>query len=372
MLRGGLAASVLLHLLIVAVLFVQMPVQNSQPEPEESVAVEIVPPPEEEETSEEEAPEPQPQPQPEEEAELVPEPEPPKAEQAEVAPPPPPPSLESVPTPPERPVEQPPVEEAAGRQVPPMPMLRPVFEFGEKDSGPREDTSGNAAQEAAKVGDVPPEEPETPAEASDSSLPEDENAAEADQPPGTPPPDDIALPQVDTGTPGADADGEKPADQPSETMVTLAPEPPAENPEQPADTPDAPATTAAEVAETVVELDEVKTLYSTNITGDAAAVTAMNDIPRPDRADQLCVTELREQLRNGTPAYWPELLPSFRLQDGDVLAVNKAAFRANGQWFDLRFRCEINPDATRVLSFGFEVGKPIPKSEWKRYGFPDF
>ena len=119
-------------------------------------------------------------------------------------------------------------------------------------------------------------------------------------------------------------------------------------------------------------LEEVKELYSTSLTGDAAAMTAMSDIPRPDRADQLCVTELREQLRRGQPAYRPELLPSFRLQEGNVLTVNKAAFRSAGQWFDLRFRCEIDADATRVLSFGYEVGRAIPKSEWKRYGFPDF
>ncbi len=78
------------------------------------------------------------------------------------------------------------------------------------------------------------------------------------------------------------------------------------------------------------------------------------------------------KLRRGQPAYRPELLPSFRLKEGNVLTVNKAAFRAAGQWFDLRFRCEIDADATRVLSFAYEVGKAIPKSEWKGYGFPEF
>ncbi len=362
-LGGGLVVSILLHFLAFAVLFVEMPEPMSQPEPEESVAVEIVPPPEEKEPEPPEAQEPG----------L----EPPKQEQAAAPPPPPPapqpPPPESVPTPPERPAEQPPVDEAAGEeQAPPMPVLRPVIQFGEKDAGPRQDTSGDAAEEAAKPAEAPPEESEPPADKPESVPAEEEKTAEADEPAGTPLPDDIALPEVDTGPDGVEADGAKPAEKPGETTIAFARATPAEKPEPPAAKPKAAEQPTADAEPAKAELDEVKTLYSTSLSGDPAAMTAMSDVPRPDRADQLCVTELREQLRHGTPAYRPELLPSFRLQDGNVLSVDKAAFRAAGQWFDLRFRCEIDTDATRVLSFAFEVGRSIPKSEWKRYGFPDF
>lgn len=365
-LGGGLVASILLHLVAFAVLFVEMPEPMSQPEPEESVAVEIVPPPEQKEPEQAKA---------EELAE-------PKQEPA-AAPPPPsspqPPPPESVPTPPERPAEQPPIDEVGGEEAagedppPPMPVLRPVIQFGEKDAGPRQDTSGDAAEEAAKPVEAPPEESEPPTEEPQSTPPEEDKTAEADEPEGTPLPDDIALPKVDTGQDGAEADGARPAEKPGETTIAFArPTSPLKKPEPPAAEPKAAEKPTTEATPAKVELDEVKTLYSTSLSGDAAAMTAMSDVPRPDRADQLCVTELREQLRHGTPAYRPELLPSFRLQDGNVLAVDKAAFRAAGQWFDLRFRCEIDTDATRVLSFAFEVGRSIPKSEWKRYGFPDF
>lgn len=362
-LGGGLVVSILLHLVAFAVLFVEMPEPMSQPEPEESVAVEIVPPPEEKE--------------PEPEKTEEPEPAPPKQEQAAAPPPPPPapqpPPPESVPTPPERPAEQPPVEEAANEeQAPPMPVLRPVIQFGEKDAGPRQDTSGDAVEEAAKPAETPPEESEPPADKPETAPAEEEKTAEADEPEGTPMPDDITLPEVDTGQDGAEADGAKPAEKPEETTVAFARQTPPKKPEPPVAEPKAAEKPTTEATPAKAELDEVKTLYSTSLSGDAAAMTAMSDVPRPDRADQLCVTELREQLRHGTPAYRPELLPSFRLQDGNVLEVNKAAFRAAGQWFDLRFRCEIDTDATRVLSFAFEVGRSIPKSEWKRYGFPDF
>lgn len=361
-LGGGLVFSILLHLVAFAVLFVEMPEPMSKPEPEESVAVEIVPPPE---VKEPESAKPE-----------EPEPAPDQAAQAPPPPPPPPPAPESVPTPQERPAEEPPAEAppseaAVGEQAPSMPVLRPVIQFGEKDAGPREDTSGNAIEEAAKAAEEAPEASEPPPEP-ETTPTEDEKTADAAETAGAPLPDDIALPEVDTGPGGAEADGATPADKTDETSVAFAIPTPARRPEPPAADRNAAAQSEADTEPAKARLDEVKTLYSTSLSGDAAAMTAMSDVPRPDRADQLCVTELREQLRHGTPAYRPELLPSFRLQDGNVLEVNKAAFRAAGQWFDLRFRCEIDDDATHVLSFGFEVGRSIPKSEWKRNGFPDF
>lgn len=359
-LGGGLVVSILLHLMIFAVLFIDMPEPTNQPEAEESVAVEIVPPPEEQEPEPPKAEEAQPEEQ-----------EPSKAEQAEAPPPPP----ESVPAPPERPIEQPPIEPpsqeaSAADQEPSLPLLRPVFEFGERDSGPRQDTSGNAVEEAAKPAEMPPEANEAPVE--EPEPPATEAVEEAEPPQPTSLPDSINVPEIDAASAGDESDGAQSAQQSDDTTVALTQERPAEKPEQPVETQQAPDASADEAVQAKTELDEVTKLYSTSLTRDPAAMTAMRDIPRPDRADQLCVTELREQLRNGTPAYRPELLPSFQLKDGNVLTVSKAAFRANGQWFNLRFRCEVDPDATRVLSFAFEVGEAIPKRDWKRFGFPEF
>lgn len=75
-------------------------------------------------------------------------------------------------------------------------------------------------------------------------------------------------------------------------------------------------------------------------------------------------------MRNSTPPYWPDLLPAYRLGAGSVLEVREAAFRARGQWYDLSFRCEVDADATRVLSFAFNVGDAIPRDQWRARGFP--
>ena len=268
----GVPASVAAHVLVIALLIFGLPLPQVEPEQPEAIAVELVPPPEpapqEEEQPTQEAAEEQP---PEEEA-----PEEQPAEAAEA--------------------EAPPQEAASEPQqsAPPIQVLRPVFQFGEQDAGPREATDGSA-----------PEEAET----------------------------------------------EEPAPDPAPEPIDEAAAPlPAEKPP--------------------VELAEARTLFSRAVTDDPAAMTAMAGLPREMRGSELCTTELREQLRNSTPPYWPDLLPAYRLGAGSVLEVREAAFRASGQWYDLSFRCEVDADATRVLSFAFNVGDAIPRDQWRARGFP--
>ena len=111
-------------------------------------------------------------------------------------------------------------------------------------------------------------------------------------------------------------------------------------------------------------------LFSRDISDDPRMRTAMNGMPQAARVDLLCMTELRAQLRTATPPYQADLLPSFRLESGTVLQPRRAAFRAGGQWYDLAFRCELNTQVTRVESFTFRVGAPVPPSEWSARGFP--
>jgi hypothetical protein len=55
---------------------------------------------------------------------------------------------------------------------------------------------------------------------------------------------------------------------------------------------------------------------------------------------------------------------------GNVLDVPEAAFHTRTTWYRLSFRCEVDTNATRVLSFAFRAGTPIPPDEWSRLGLP--
>jgi len=260
--RWGVPASVAAHVLVIALLIFGLPLPEFDREEPEAIAVELVPPPEPE------APEPEAEEPEEEEAEQA----------AEEAPPQPP-------------------EDAAGEEqasAEPIQVLRPVFEFGEEDTGPRETQDGNSS---------------TDSETDDTSL----------------------------------------EPEPAEIDEAAAPIP---EPKPP------------------VELTEARTLFSRAVTDDPVAMAAMGSLSRGERGAELCTTELREQLRRVSPLYWPDLLPAYRLGSGTAIEVREAAFRAGGVWYNLSFRCDLDEDATRVRSFAFDVGAPIPREQWRARGFP--
>jgi flagellar motor protein MotB len=214
----------------------------------------------------------------------------------------------------------PPTSNDAARP-PPSPVLRPVHQFGEKDAGPRESREGDSAEEGSH----------SPAAARD---------------PGK---QDLAEP------PALAAVG----------AMNQAPKPGA--PEMPAPKP----ADAAKVQKPV-KLQKAKTLYSRAATGDPIATTATGNVPLGVRAGQLCATELGEQLANASPPYFGARVPRYVLNDGTALEIRGGVFFANGRWYNLSFRCEVDADAMKVVSFAFHVGDPVPRSEWKSRGLPSY
>lgn len=212
----------------------------------------------------------------------------------------------------------PPANDALARQAA-VRTVSPVVQFGDRDAGPRKALDGNSAGEAAT--------PPAPREA-----PEKQTPPKRDNPPA---PD-------------------------KETVLSL-PSPAETSASRPAE---------ASGARNAIELNEAKKLFSTSATGDPLATTAMGNLPRGVRGGTLCVTELRAQLLNGSPPYFPDLLPSFPLKEGTVIDVPGAAFRAEGRWRELSYRCEVDADATKVTSFALRVGRLIPRNEWRQRGLP--
>ncbi|WP_105427795.1 DUF930 domain-containing protein [Neorhizobium tomejilense] len=367
--RWGIPASILVHVVFAAALFFHLPVDQSEPQKEETVQVEIVPPPEEpkpeEKKAEEKKPEeakPEekkpPEPAKQEEAKKAepppPQPEPPKQEEAKKAEPPPPPAPE------EKSAEPPPAKEAEEAKKQPLPVLRPVFEFGEKDAGPKKSLTGNASKETTN----PPAESKANAEAVEPVKQAKEAPTVVEAPPANPVPDDIQLPEVGIAAANGLQNGPIAGTSPDATKPEIVTAPPIASPKNdPTKTP---------TPGKPVELTEAKTLFSQSETGDPIATIAMGSIPRGVRAGQLCWTELNLQLRHSPQSFRPEIVPVYELSSGSVLEIKRSEFRANAQWYDLRFRCEVNEDATKVISFAFEVGKPVPRSEWRKRGFPGF
>ncbi len=107
-LRWGVPASLILHALLIALLVHGLPRASPQPQDEPAINVALVPPPERSK--------PQPAPQ-NPEAEKPPEPK----------------------------VEKQPVAERPQQKPAPVEVLKPVFQFGDTDSGPWESPVGSGA-----------------------------------------------------------------------------------------------------------------------------------------------------------------------------------------------------------------------------------
>ncbi|WP_226951347.1 DUF930 domain-containing protein [Rhizobium terrae] len=345
----GIPASILLHAVFAFVLFFHLPLDFSEPPKEESVNVEIVPPPEEPEKKvEEEKPSEEPKAEEAKKEEPPPEPpEPPKQEEAKQEPSPP--QEEAKP-------EEPPANERA-KKPQPVQTLRDVFEFGEKDGGPRITTEGNSAREAA----TQPEDVKPEAENVETVQPSMEEPAVAETPPGNPVPEDIRLPEVRLGAANPQQNGSPREILPDAMKLEMVSPPPASPKAEPVKTP---------TIEKTSELTEAKTLFSQHLTNDLTATIAMAGMPRDFRGGELCSTELRAQLRSAS--YNVEFVPRPRLANGMVLDIKQAAFRASGQWYDVAFRCEVNEGVTKILSFAYHIGAPIPRDQWQKRGFPAF
>ncbi|RWC29059.1 DUF930 domain-containing protein [Mesorhizobium sp.] len=344
----ALPASLILHALIAAFLVYGLPVPPQQPQEEQPVNVALVPPPD------------QPKPKPA----LAPPPK--KAEK------PPEPKVEK---PPEQKVEKPPPPEKQVQKSPPIEVLKPVFQFGEKDAGPRRSLDGASAQDsspsptkddASKPPVVPkPEENKsaelTPdAEKQATSTEEmDKQQADKQEPEASPTPLAAGEGEIELPT-SAEAPKPKPANAPNPSKTSKSGSGSAGNP----------SSTDVAVAKSRLYsgLPGVRKLYSQGATGDALATTSMAGVSRGKRAAKLCASALQQQLLDAS--YFPELIPSVPLKAGNILDAPDVAFRTTTTWYHLGFRCEVDTDATRVLSFNFRVGPVIPPDQWVRLRLP--
>ncbi|SHM27156.1 DUF930 domain-containing protein [Roseibium suaedae] len=369
--------SLVLHGLVAAALLTKVDWQlPDMREEQQTVDVVLVPEPEPEpqpQPEEEAAPEPEPQPEPE------PEPEQPQAEE-EAAPQPEP---EPEPAPQAEEMQEPEAQQVEPQQ--PLPVLQPVYEYADKDNGSEQAQDG--AEEPSEQETEVAQEPEEQAE------PKGEETAEAEQsetPEVTETPEEPEtaeaenVPEVQEEVQEAEGLAAGPEAQaeasPEEQAIPAGPEP---SDVAPSDfgtvgpiaslsaPPPKPAKPKGVPGGTSGNLIKARKIFSDSLSDDPRAWTAMAGMGRNERANMLCMTELRDQLRRASPPWQPEVLPILHLGSGTVVQNDRVAFFAAGQWYDLSVRCEVNNSVTRVLDFGYRVGAPVPRSQWRQRKFPE-
>ncbi len=334
----GLTPSLILHALVIALLVYgssRLPQQNPD---DGAVSVVMVPPPEQ----------------------MKPEPVPPP-EEAKVE------------KPPEPKVEKPIEQKAEKPSQPPSSIeeLKPVFQYGAKDSGPKKSLDGSSAQDS-------PTSPAKSEGAQQSDVVKDnENRSAAE--PDRPKQEDAAgnheamqeVEKAETTEPDAEANGAEKAatddiGQIELPMAAAAPQPRPAKVAKPkgggAKKPSSVDVAALASSQGDSSLPGVRRLYSQGATGDPFAGTSMDGVPRDQRAGKLCATALQQRLLD--EGYFAGLLPYRLLKSGNVLDVPDATFRTRTAWYRVSFRCELDANATRVLSFVSRTGALVPQAEW--------
>lgn len=323
----GLPASVILHALVFSFLVYGLTKSPDQPKNDQAVDVSLVPAPE--------PPKPKPAPEPDKK-------EPEKPQKTAEKPPAP-----------EKAPENPPEQQKQQPNPPPAAEARPVFQYGDKDAGPRKSPDGSSAQDSAK----------SPEKADDSTPPApdkdtDEKAVaakEAEQPKDSAKqPDGAEVPLAATG---GDNDVALPA-------TADAPEPKPANAAREADT-----SAAKSGPQGDSKLPGARRLSSQEATKDELATAAIAGLPRDKRVGLLCSSRLEAQLQGAS--YNPGSVPKFWLKAGNVIDCPNSAFGTQmGRWYKLSFRCEVDSDATKVVSFNYRVGAKISPEEQDRYRKP--
>ncbi len=348
----ALPASLILHVLIAAFLVYGLPTPPQPPQEEQPVNVALVPPPE--------PPKPEPPPPPKPEAQKQPEPK---------------------------------VEKPVPEKPPEPDVLKPVFQFGDKDTGPRKSLDGASAQDnsptpAKDQASKPPGEPKDaeskPAAAPASGEPPD--AAKAEEKPATAAVEPAEKQATEDAT-KQEADKQQPQDADKQAAATPLAVPgdegeielpasaqaPKARPEtKPKPSPakvskpgsggaKRPSSTEVASAGAYSGLPGVRRLFSQGATGNAFGTTATDGMSRGERVATLCANVLAEELKGA--AFSPEWLPMRPLKSGNIVVDPDAAFRATIGWYHVSFRCEVDTDATRVVSFDSRVGSAASPAE---------
>jgi len=121
-------------------------------------------------------------------------------------------------------------------------------------------------------------------------------------------------------------------------------------------------------------MKQASQFYASGILADPANAELRDNFPLlagSEQLIQLCNIEALEQLRDEPGTGEPDALVGYAFGDmqvtGGRLEAEFGAFRRDGQWYHLRYRCTVGSDLRSVSAFEYQVGALVPPSEWEEH-----
>ncbi|MBA8877411.1 DUF930 domain-containing protein [Phyllobacterium myrsinacearum] len=315
-LGGGVLTSLALHLLVAALLLLQLPEWKTTPPETESVKVEVVPPP---------TPEPEPKPEPEKKE------EPPKPQPA-------------------------PAPAAAASSSQNILKLLPRSE--KESTEEKKPPSGDGeTQDKAST----PQESETEQGKTDAAA----GAAPIEAKPALPDTAELQSAPTPSETAGQAAQqSPAPTTSPKNTPVPQQKAQP-----QPKKTDLASKPNGSKAMKSSDPFADLSQKFMPNSMLDPRTAQIVAKLSPEDRLASLCTSEALAQLgSNPSTASRDALLPNG--SSGGIISRTSfsgagAAFRLGANWYNIDYKCSVDAGISRVVSFTFKIGGLVPLSEWQ-------
>ncbi|WP_331376837.1 DUF930 domain-containing protein [Sinorhizobium chiapasense] len=261
-------------------------------------------------------------------------------------------NVELVPPPRPKAEEKPPAEPAKSSAKPSAPQPQ-AFESASARADVNEELQPppkqGEIQDAPKAVEQPKPTP-SGAETAAREMPEAKQA-----------PPVLATPQPNAATQQGETESAS-----LESVPVPAQRPPPETAEKQ----QSPEPAGAKVDQKSDELVPAKELFSPNALSNPRVKQALGKLPTKARIAQICSIEALEQIRNQRPGAFPDMLGRAGTISNSALTAMGSAFRSKAKWYNIDFKCEVDAEATAVISFSLAIGGAIPKSEWKMRELP--
>lgn len=136
------------------------------------------------------------------------------------------------------------------------------------------------------------------------------------------------------------------------------------------------APSAAALQPPNARMTPAKRFFSGGLLADPRSRPAREALPSlaPDeRILQLCNIEAMGQVQTTKEAsFEPDLVVAYAMAEpalsDHAVSADGAAFRSRKRWYGIRYRCTVSPDLSKVDSFAYRIGEPIPEDQWARHG----
>ncbi len=119
---------------------------------------------------------------------------------------------------------------------------------------------------------------------------------------------------------------------------------------------------------------DARDIFSPKGLFDPRIMQTIGKLPRKGRIRQLCYTEALDQIRRQALGSYADILvpygPAGGVITNDVLIAKGGAFRSRTNWYNVEFKCQVDADTTKVISFSFAIGGAVPRSQWNARQLP--